>query len=92
MYKARKLQQKVFQIIKENWPVHPSGVCRILKIEDSVANISKIKYHFDVLRKKGLVRTKKIDRALVAWPAEIEKIRLVHDLLKEEEKEEQREV
>lgn len=84
MYKAKKLQQKVFQIIKENWPIHPSGVCRILKIEDNVANISKIKYHFDILKKKNLIHTKKIDRALVAWPAEIEKIRLVHDLLKEE--------
>lgn len=82
-YAAKKLTKKVYEIIKDTWPTHPTGVCKELGLEVNVSNISKIKYHFDILKKKGLINTKKIDRALVAWPKEIEKLRVVHELLAE---------
>ena len=82
MYSAKKLTEKVYSTITENWPIHPSGVCRILKIPANVSNISKIKYHFNNLAKQGRIHVKKIDRALVAWPSEIDRIRVIHDLLK----------
>jgi len=80
---GKSLTKEVYSIIRETWPVHPSEVCRKLEIEPNVSNISKIKYHFDVLRKNNRIKTKKIDRALVGWPAEIEKIRVIHDFMKD---------
>ena len=80
---GKKLNNEVYNIIRENWPVHPSEVCRKLNLTLNISNISKIKYHFDVLRKKNRIKTKKIDRALVGWPAEIEKLRVLHDFMME---------
>jgi hypothetical protein len=80
---GKKLNAEVFQVIKEGWPIHPSGVCRKLKIEVNSSNISKIKYHFGLLHKAGKIHTKKIDRALVAWPSEIEKIRMIHEFIRD---------
>jgi hypothetical protein len=81
-YNAKALTKKVLEIIKEQWPVHPSDVCRRLNLELNSSNISKIKYHFDILQKQEKIRTKKIDRALVAWPVGIEKLRVMHDFFK----------
>src|SRR3989338_10298943 len=74
-YSGKQLRKKVFELITEHWPIHPSAVCRKLKIADSVSNISKIKYHFDKLRAENKILTKKIDRALIAWPNNIEQSR-----------------
>ncbi|MBN1385513.1 hypothetical protein JW968_00880 [Candidatus Woesearchaeota archaeon] len=81
---AKRLTQKVYEIIQKEWPIHPSGVCRTLGLETTVSNISKIKYHFDMLAKQSKIRTKKLDRALVAWPTQIEKLRVMHELMREE--------
>lgn len=80
---GKKLKEEVFLIIKETWPVHPSDVCRKLNIEPNSSNISKIKYHFGLLSREGKIRTKKIDRALVAWPSEIEKLRMIHEFIRD---------
>ena len=82
---GKRLNNEVYTLIRENWPVHPSEVCRKLELEVNISNISKIKYHFDILRKKNKIKTKKIDRALAAWPAEIEKLRMIQDLMKDME-------
>lgn len=82
---GKKLNNAVYELIRENWPVHPSDVCRKLNLELNVSNISKIKYHFDVLKKNNKIRTKKIDRALVAWPSDIEKLRIIHDFMRDVE-------
>lgn len=81
-YKGKELTKKIFEIIQKDWPIHPSGVCRELGLETNVSNISKIKYHFGILKKKDMIQTKQIDRALVAWPSEIDKIRMVHEFMK----------
>lgn len=80
--KGKDLTRKVYEIICHRWPIHPSGICRIIGLELTVSNISKIKYHFDILKQKEMIHTKQIDRALVAWPAEIDKIRVVHEMMK----------
>jgi hypothetical protein len=81
-HKAKQLTLKVYDIIKEEWPVHASGVCRKLGIEPNPSNISKIKYHFGLLEKQRKIRTKKLDRALVAWPSDIEKLRVMHEFFR----------
>lgn len=82
--KGKELTNYVFKAIKDSWPVHPSNVCRELGLECTVSNISKIKYHFNLLEKNEKIRTKKVDRALVAWPVEIERLRLVHEFMRED--------
>ncbi len=73
---GKHLRKKVLEMIESHWPIHPSDVCRKLKIQDNVSNISKIKYHFDKLHAEKKILTKKIDRALVAWPHLIEQSRI----------------
>ena len=79
----KKLRDQVFEIINQNWPIHPSGICKILNLELNVSNISKISYHYGILKKEGKIHTKRVDRALVAWPVGIEKIRVAHELIRD---------
>jgi hypothetical protein len=83
MNKGKALTRQIYEIIAKEWPVHATGVCRQLRIEPNSSNVSKVKYHFDILRKTGKIRTKKLDRALVAWPVEIERLRVMQELIKE---------
>ena len=76
---GKQLREEIFIVIKKNWPIHVSGVCRHLAIEDNASNISKLVYHFNQLKKEDKIHTKRIDRALLAWPLEIEKLRVMRD-------------
>jgi predicted transcriptional regulator len=77
-------QARVLKIIHNNWPVHVREVARHLDLDPyDISNVSKIRYHFKSLEKQEKIRTKKIGRALVAWPTEMEKLRLIHELLRE---------
>ena len=81
--KGKHLTLEVYRIIKQNWPIHPSGVCRELNIDVNASNISKIKYHFTILEQQKKIRVKNIDRALVAWPTEIERLRIIHEFVRD---------
>jgi ribosomal protein L24 len=83
MQRGKKLTETVFEIVSKEWPIHPSNVCRILKIDPNSSNISKIKYHFDILRRDNKINVKKLDRALVAWPSEVERLRVMQELIRE---------
>jgi len=83
---GKKLRKEVLRIIHDNWPIHVREVIKLLNWDPyDITNVSKIRYHFHQLKKEEKIRTKKIGRALVAWPVEMEKLRLIHELLKEEE-------
>ena len=83
MMRGKKLTETIFEIISKEWPIHPSNVCRRLDIKPNSSNVSKIKYHFDLLKKQNKISTKKLDRALVAWPVQIEKIRVMQELIRD---------
>ncbi len=83
--KGKHLTEEVHRIIRQNWPVHPSDVCRKLGLAVNPSTISKIKYHFNILVENKKIRTKKIDRALVAWPSDIEKLRIIHEFVRDME-------
>ena len=81
--KVSKLTAKVFNVIHEKWPVNPLEVAEILDDRGKEKTLSaKYLYHFKKLAKKGLVKIKKIGNTYIAWPAEIEKLRVIHELLK----------
>ena len=83
---SQKLREDILHTIKKKWPVHVSEVARTLDLfpEDDDGNksvISKVKYHFDQLAREDRIHVKKIDRALVAWPHDVEKYRTIHEML-----------
>ncbi len=83
---SHKLREEIYHTIQKKWPTHVSEVARNLELfpEDDDGNksvISKVKYHFDQLARDGKIHVKKIDRALVAWPQEVEKYRTIHEML-----------
>jgi predicted transcriptional regulator len=81
---GNSFQSRTLKVIHNNWPVHVREVARHLGLDPhDISNVSKIRYHFKSLERQEKIRTKKIGRALVAWPTEIEKLRLIHELLRE---------
>ncbi len=84
---GKELREKVFEIINQKWPTHVTEVAKELGMwtEDPTKQkgiISKIKYHFDQLAREDLIKVKRIDRALVAWPTDVERYRLIHEILR----------
>lgn len=78
-----KTRDLVLRAIESEWPVGVTHVVEKLnELNGARFSLQSIKYHFDSLAKKGDIRVKKIGRNLVAWPMEIEKLRMIHELLK----------
>ena len=80
---GKQLRKAIFDVVQESWPIHVSGICKVSKLEGNISDISKVRYHIYKLKTQRLVHTKKIDRALVAWPVEIDRLRIVHELLRD---------
>ncbi len=79
-----QLRQTILEIVNDNWPIHPSGVCKVLGWPLTITNISRLSYHFNILSEQSKINVKKIDRALTAWPRDVEKLRVVHEFMKED--------
>lgn len=83
MLERKELREKIFEIISNKWPTYVRGVIEELGWDrEDISNVTKVKYHFDQLAREGRIRVKRIDRALVAWPADVERLRVVHDFIK----------
>jgi predicted transcriptional regulator len=79
-----KLRDSVLCIIQKNWPIHVRETVYLLNWDPlDITNVSKVRYHFKGLESSGKIKTKKIGRALVAWPIGIERMRAIHDMLKD---------
>lgn len=83
---GKELREEIYHVINKKWPTYVSEVARELDLfpegaDGDKAVIAKIKYHFDQLARDGDIHVKKIDRALVAWPKEVEKYRTIHEML-----------
>jgi hypothetical protein len=76
--------RRVFDSICHKWPVNPLEVATYLKEDGDVKSLSaKYLYHFRKLSDSGLIRLKKIGNTYVAWPVEIERLRVVHQMTRE---------
>lgn len=72
----------VFDIILKHWPTNPLEVAKILGEKGSEKSLSaKYLYHFKKLHKLKLIRMKKVGNTYIAWPVEIEKLRLMKEML-----------
>lgn len=83
--KVKKLSNstaKVFEIIAKNWPANPLEVAKVLNDKGNEKALSaKYLYHFKKLYKLRLIRMKKVGNTYIAWPAEIEKLRVMKEIL-----------
>jgi len=82
-YETTELREKIMSIIALKWPTYMSEIVRELGLSTEKKNLLWVKYNVDQLAREGKIRIKKIDRAAVCWPADIEKIRIVHEFLQE---------
>lgn len=74
---------RVLDVIKKNWPTNPLEVAEALKDEGEEKSLSaKYLYHFKKLHKLKLILMKKIGNTYIAWPAEIEELRVMRSILK----------
>ncbi|MFH8086581.1 MAG: hypothetical protein QW609_02050 [Candidatus Aenigmatarchaeota archaeon] len=81
--KVSQITAKVFEIIHSRWPTNPLEVAEILGDRGKEKTLSaKYLYHFRKLKEMGLIDMKKVGNTYIAWPTEIEKLRVVHELLK----------
>ncbi|MFC2143836.1 hypothetical protein ACFLQO_00520 [Candidatus Aenigmatarchaeota archaeon] len=80
--RGEKLRDRVMDITEKNWPVHIKELVRNLGFEVNNSNIKKISYHIKELEKLERVRTKRIGKALIVWPHDMEKLRVIHELLR----------
>jgi len=82
--KEEKPRKKILKLIEHNWPTHIKEIVIALDYEVCNSNIKKVAYHVQQLKKEEKVRTKRIGKALVIWPYDIEKLRVMYEMLKED--------
>jgi predicted transcriptional regulator len=80
--RGKTLRKEILERIETNWPTHIKEIVRDLGFEIDNSNIKKFSYHIRMLEKEERIKVKRIGRALVAWPTEMEKLRTIHELLK----------
>lgn len=79
---AFKLRYKILEIIHKEWPCNITHIIKALGLKEDKKNLLRIRYHVLKLAKEGKILTKRIDRALVCWPTEVEKLRVIQELIK----------
>lgn len=75
----------VYKAICSKWPANPVEVARELgENGENIKTLSgKYLYHFRKLHNLELIQLKRIGNTYVAWPTDIEKLRVVHELVRE---------
>ncbi|MEK6923794.1 MAG: hypothetical protein AABW54_00965 [Candidatus Micrarchaeota archaeon] len=78
----------VLDMIKRLWPTHMTEVAQAMGYlaanssgKERKAVLTHLKYHFDQLAREDKINVKKIGQAVVAWPHEMEKMRIIHSML-----------
>ena len=79
---GKNLRMEILNRIERNWPTHVKELVRDMGFDVDNTNIKKFSYHVHELKKQEKVHIKKIGNALVVWPAEMERLRFIHELLK----------
>ncbi len=81
--KNPSVTKRVFNVIHSKWPINPLEVADILGDNGKVKSLSaKYLYHFKKLKTKGLINMKRVGNTYIAWPTELDKLRVILDLFK----------
>ena len=85
--KLNKTSLEVLKIMHANWPTNPLEVAR--EMGEKGNNIKSLSarylYHFKKLRDSEFIRLKKLGNTYIAWPIDVEKLRLLHEMVREED-------
>lgn len=84
-----KLRNEIMKVIEEEWPVSVTGIAEHLGIfkrgmneKKRKAVIGKIIYHIKKLNEQEKINTKKIGKTVIIWPYAINKLKVMHELMK----------
>ena len=84
-----KLRDSIIVIIEKEWPVSATEIAEHLGIfkrgmneKKRKAAIGKIIYHVKKLKESDKIMTKKIGKTVIIWPATVNKLRVLHELIK----------
>ena len=87
--KGKDLRKKILEVIENEWPVSITQIASQLgfykrKMDEKKrkAVIGKVVYHVKKLKEGDKVRIKKIGQTVIIWPHEIEKLRVIHEMIK----------
>ena len=85
----KNLREEIMIIIEEKWPVSATEIAEHLGIfkrgmseKKRKAAIGKIIYHIKKLKEQEKIDTKKIGQTIIIWPYEINKLRILHEMLR----------
>lgn len=86
-----KLRDKIIVVIEKEWPVSITEIAKHLGIfkkgmdeKKRKAAVGKITYHVKKLKEEEKIRTKKIGQTVIIWSQDIEKLRVLHEMLRSE--------
>lgn len=73
---------KILDSIRKNWPTNPLEIANELGETGKLKSLSaKYLYQFRKLKELDLIDMKRLGNSYIAWPIDIEKIRVIHELL-----------
>lgn len=85
----KELRDNIIVIIEEKWPVSVTEIAFHLGLfrkgmneKKRKAAIGKVIYHIKKLKEINKINTKKIGQTVIIWPTEIEKLRVMNELMK----------
>jgi len=83
------LKDRIMTIIENNWPVSVTEIAGHLGIFKKGMNerkrkaaVGKVIYHIKKLKVEEKIRTKKIGQTVIIWSTEIEKLRVLHEMIR----------
>jgi predicted ArsR family transcriptional regulator len=84
-----KLRNEIMIVTEKEWPVSITEIAERLGIfkrgmseKKRKAAIGKIIYHVKKLKDEEKIRTKIIGQTVIIWPYEMEKLRVLHEMIK----------
>lgn len=81
--KLGDVTKNVLDVICKEWPANPFDVGRHLGENGKNKTISsKYLYHFRKLKQLELIEIKRTGNTYVAWPMDMEKLRVIHEMLR----------
>ncbi len=75
--------RNVLDAICKEWPANPMDVAKSLGESGKSKTLSsKYLYHFRRLKQMELIAIKKTGNTYIAWPMDMEKLRVIHEMLR----------
>ena len=75
--------RNVLDVISREWPTNPLDVAKSLGDNGNSKSLSsKYLYHFRRLKQLELIEMKRTGNTYIAWPMDMEKLRIIHELIR----------